>query len=79
MAPVLRVLSPRLGRFFALHLPIEPLQRGRELVEYTWNLSMEIYRGKFRALEEGDEAVRQQVGQGKDIISILSKSFFSFL
>ncbi|KAK1224785.1 hypothetical protein PQX77_012303 [Marasmius sp. AFHP31] len=71
LLPFVGIFSPRLRRFFALHLPIGVLQRGRELSDYMWKVSTEIYRGKLRALEEGDEAVREQVGRGKDIISVL--------
>ena len=34
----------------------------------------EIFEQKKRALELGDEAVKQQVGEGKDIMSILRAS-----
>ncbi|KAJ8092743.1 hypothetical protein PM082_007072 [Marasmius tenuissimus] len=71
LVPFVRVFSPRLGRFLALHLPIGALKRGRELSDYMWEVSTEIYRGKLRALEEGNEAVHEQVGKGKDIISVL--------
>lgn len=33
---------------------------------------VDIFEGKKRALKEGDEAVSKQVGEGKDIMSILS-------
>ncbi|KAE9391070.1 cytochrome P450 [Gymnopus androsaceus JB14] len=37
-----------------------------------WKAIHEVYEEKKRALEEGDEAVTRQLGQGKDILSILS-------
>lgn len=33
--------------------------------------SVEVYNAKKNALAEGDDAVVQQVGKGKDILSIL--------
>ena len=36
--------------------------------------SVEIYEDKKRALRQGDEAVMKQIGEGKDIMSILSTS-----
>ena len=36
------------------------------------NTTVEIFEAKKKALEEGDEAVTQQIGQGKDFMSILS-------
>jgi len=38
-----------------------------------WKVSEDIF-GKKRALAEGDEAVSVQIGEGKDILSILSES-----
>lgn len=36
--------------------------------------SKEILRGKRQALKDGDAAVHAQIGEGKDILSILSTS-----
>ena len=36
--------------------------------------SREIYEQKKLALAQGDEAVKLQIGEGKDIMSILSES-----
>ena len=36
------------------------------------NTMVEVFEAKKKALEEGDEAVTQQIGQGKDFMSILS-------
>jgi hypothetical protein len=44
------------------------------MVDLMHVTSVEIYTAKKKALEEGEEALTQQVGQGRDIISILSKS-----
>ena len=41
------------------------------------NTAIEIFEKKKKALEEGDESVTQQIGKGKDIMSILSASAFS--
>ena len=53
-------------------LPWKNLHAVRDIVDVLHNTSVEIYEGKKKALEEGDEAVTQQIGQGNDIISILS-------
>ena len=37
--------------------------------------SVKIYNAKLDALARGDEAVSKQVGEGKDVMSILSKHF----
>jgi hypothetical protein len=38
-----------------------------------WKLSTEIYQEKIRALNQGDETVVEQIGRGKDIMSVLSE------
>lgn len=42
------------------------------MVDFMHDTSLEIYNSKKRAIAEGNEAVLKQVGQGKDIMSILS-------
>lgn len=37
------------------------------------NTSVDIFESKKEALENGDKALSNQVGQGKDIMSILSE------
>ena len=58
--------------------PHEGVQGLKRFIDVMHRRSIEIYREKVRALELGDEAVAKQVGEGKDIMSILSLfSFFS--
>ena len=59
--------------FFSRHLPISDLQQMKKLSNYMNELSREIYQGKLRALEAGDEAVHRQLSRGKDIMSVLCK------
>lgn len=51
--------------------PWKALHEVRDMVNYMHEISVEIYHEKKRALEEGDEAVVRQIGQGKDLLSIL--------
>lgn len=53
-------------------LPWKNLHAMRDIVDTLHNVSVEIFGAKKKALEEGDETVTQQIGQGKDIMSILS-------
>lgn len=53
-------------------LPWKNLHDLRDVVDVLGNTAIEIFEEKKRALEEGDEAVTQQIGKGKDIMSILS-------
>ena len=52
-------------------VPHHDIHRLTNIVDVMHRRSMEIYREKKRALEEGDEAVAQQVGEGRDIMSVL--------
>ncbi|KAE9385221.1 cytochrome P450 [Gymnopus androsaceus JB14] len=54
-------------------VPWKAVHEVRDMVMYMHEFSVKIYEEKRRALEEGDEAVMRQLGQGKDILSILMK------
>lgn len=45
----------------------------RDMADYMDTIANKIYESKKQAFEKGDEAVSQQIGRGKDIISVLSK------
>ncbi|KAI4520759.1 cytochrome P450 [Schizophyllum commune Loenen D] len=53
-------------------IPSPTLHELRDKVDLIWRTSNEIFHQKMDALRTGDDAVKQQVGQGKDIISLLS-------
>jgi hypothetical protein len=57
-------------------LPWKALHDIRDISDLFHKTSLEILEDKRRALAEGDEAVERQIGQGKDIMSILSMSHF---
>jgi hypothetical protein len=65
-------------RFIVNLIPSQPIRELREIVDILHNTSVEILQSKKKALEEGDEAVSRQIGQGKDILSILSKYHLLF-
>ncbi|THG93595.1 hypothetical protein EW026_g7680 [Hermanssonia centrifuga] len=62
---------PRLRRFLISLVPDVDIQELRQIVDIVADRSKEILDGKRKALEDGDEAVNMQVGEGKDIMSIL--------
>ena len=53
-------------------IPSSDLHNVRDKVDTIWATSQEIYAQKKAALSSGDEAVKQQIGLGKDILSLLS-------
>lgn len=63
---------PKFRRFLVDLLPFKNARRLRDIVDTIHNTSVEILETKRRALNEGDEGLAKQAGQGKDIISILS-------
>ncbi|KAF7970683.1 hypothetical protein HWV62_23282 [Athelia sp. TMB] len=72
MLPFLVKLGPpSLRRFFCQMIPSADVQKLREVVDIMWDTSVRIVDDKKAALEKGDEAVMEQVGRGKDIMSIL--------
>ncbi|KIK57094.1 hypothetical protein GYMLUDRAFT_46720 [Collybiopsis luxurians FD-317 M1] len=65
--------SPSLRRFAVniLALPWSDLRQMRNMIDYMHDIASGIYESKKQAFEKGDEAVMQQIGNGKDLISIL--------
>ncbi|KAH7907754.1 cytochrome P450 [Hygrophoropsis aurantiaca] len=54
--------------------PWKTLQELNDIVDIMDRTSAEVFESKKAALEKGDEAVLQQVGQGKDIMSVLLRA-----
>ena len=78
LAPLARLGTPKFRGFILNFIPWKPLHRLRDISDVIHNTAVEIVTSKKRALEDGDKAVARQMGQGKDILSILSRGF-SFL
>ncbi|TFK27104.1 cytochrome P450 [Coprinopsis marcescibilis] len=66
--------SPRFRRLVVDLLPWKRLHDLRDMVDVMHNTSVEIYESKKRALEMGDQDLADQVGNGKDVMSILLKA-----
>lgn len=54
-------------------LPVSEMRKMKSIVEAMDKQANLIFRSKQAALEKGDDATILQLGEGKDIISILSK------
>ena len=63
--------SPGLRRFLLKLVPSSRVRKLREIVDIMEKTSMGIFRSKKVALQQGDEALLNQVGRGKDLMSIL--------
>ncbi|KAG6907130.1 hypothetical protein DXG01_010434 [Tephrocybe rancida] len=65
--------SPKFRRW-VLDLSILQRYHGMRDIADTWERTMtDIFEEKKRALKEGEEALERQIGQGRDLISILMK------
>ena len=74
LSPYARFLGPAwFRRFLAERVPDPNFQRIKSIVDTMHASSQAIYEEKKAALLRGDEAILRQVGQGKDIMSILRK------
>ncbi|KAI0641556.1 cytochrome P450 [Trametes meyenii] len=72
--PFFEAIVPRpWRRTVAKHLPSPTLRKIITIVDTLWRRSSEIYAQKKEALLSGDEAMKHQVGEGKDLMSILLK------
>lgn len=68
---LVKIDIPRFRRFIVDHLPFKDVKQVRGIIDSIQHTSTEILEAKKRALQEGDEAIVRQIGQGKDITSIL--------
>ncbi|KAF8159576.1 cytochrome P450 [Crassisporium funariophilum] len=69
-----KIGTPKFRRFIVDHLPWRIARELRDIMDVLHNTSVEILESKKKALAEGDDALAKQIGQGKDIMSILLKA-----
>jgi hypothetical protein len=67
-----KVFHPKVLKFLGKAAPWKALNRVIELTDIMNANAKEIYETKKRLLESGDSTTVKQVGDGKDIISLLS-------
>ncbi|EIN05390.1 cytochrome P450 [Punctularia strigosozonata HHB-11173 SS5] len=60
-----------LRRFLVKHLPFKRVKEIRTIVDVMHNQSLEVYEKKKAAIVAGDGSINSQVGDGKDIMSVL--------
>ena len=81
--PLLKYLKhigpPTLRSSLMNWLPMPELKRLKDVVETMDTEANHIYQHKKNALEAGEESVVRQVGEGKDIMSILCELSEPFL
>ncbi|KAH7928038.1 cytochrome P450 [Leucogyrophana mollusca] len=71
---VVKIGPASFRKFLVKITPWKPLRDLDKIVGIMDKTSTEVFHSKKAALAKGDEAVLQQVGQGKDIMSVLLKA-----
>jgi hypothetical protein len=66
-----KIASPKFRLFVMNLLPWKALHELRDLVNGLQTMANEVIDAKKSAVERGDAAVLEQMGEGKDIMSIL--------
>nr|BED42974.1 cytochrome P450 monooxygenase [Trametes versicolor] len=72
--PYLPDVFPWLKRKFVERFPNKNVQKLRRIVGTMHEKAVEIYEEKKRTIEQGDEASKNRVGEGKDLMSILLRA-----
>lgn len=73
---VTKIGTPDFRRKLLKLIPIGIIQKAREIVDILHGNSVHVLEAKKEALKQGDEAVVEQIGKGKDIMSILCMSSY---
>ena len=71
LVPLSKVGTPKFRQWVVDRLPLKLARDFQRLIDTLYSNATEIVNNKKKALELGDEAVSQQLGQGKDILSRL--------
>ena len=74
---VYRIGTKTFQRQVVSAVPSHNVQRLKEIADVMHERSVLIFNGKKAALEKGDDALKHQVGEGRDVMSILRKSNFA--
>lgn len=68
---VTKIGSASFRRRIVEMIPMTTVQELRRISDTLHERSVRIYKEKKEALEKGDEALKHQIGEGRDIMSIL--------
>ncbi|KAI0657157.1 cytochrome P450 [Cubamyces menziesii] len=78
LLPVLVKIGPASFRRKVVEMiPYGPGQRMKQISDAMYERSVRIINEKRAALERGDEALKHQIGEGKDIMSVLLRANMS--
>ena len=69
----LNIGTPTFRRSILDRIPIPKVQELKDIVDAMDDHSRAIFYSKKAALEKGDAALAEQVGQGQDVLSVMRK------
>ncbi|KIK05288.1 hypothetical protein K443DRAFT_3951 [Laccaria amethystina LaAM-08-1] len=69
-----KIGTPQFRRFIIDILPWKNMHDVRDIVDAMHKTSLEIFESKKKALLDGDDVVARQIGEGKDIMSMLMRA-----
>jgi hypothetical protein len=78
LTTLVKIGPPKFRRFMVDLMPFKNVRQLRDIVDILDSTATEILEAKRRALREGDEAVARQIGQGKDVMSVLCMCIWKF-
>ncbi len=70
--------TPAFRRRIVELIPLDDVQRMRHISDVLHQRSVCIFADKKAALEKGDDEVKDEIGEGRDIMSILRESCSPF-
>lgn len=65
-------------RWVVERTPLDYVQQMRRITDTMHDRSVKIFNEKKALLEKGDDALKHQIGEGRDIMSILRESWRIF-
>lgn len=68
---VTKIGSPNFRRFLWNLFPVKSMRLLAHQINTMFSMAVKLHHNKQAALRAGDEALRQQIGEGKDLISVL--------
>ncbi|KAF4617774.1 hypothetical protein D9613_006308 [Agrocybe pediades] len=71
LSTLVKIGSPRFRRSVVDMLPGEDVRHLKNIINIMHDTSVMIYKSKRKAIAQGDAALADQIGRGKDIMSIL--------
>ena len=75
LVPIVTKTGPRaFRRWIVDRMPFDHVQDLKRIADTMHGRSVDIFNARKAALESGDDAVKLQIGEGRDIMSILGES-----